>query len=261
MGFGLAHSLHDRYNLDVRVRLPRLRPRPSRLHSTPVSNEPLGTNLVRSCVRHCPLRLTVVAASVFSGSAAWRFANWIDHKEDRKDCQTEGDKRQAVKLAQHLIRWLADTTDRRMRRDGNNVVASSPEQSHLRRALRREDLFHVSVNLTDGQRNVTRLCVDTLLCFVGLAKDLSALSTWRICADRNGIPVDPTTTAAGRPSIYAIGDIADDPGKLNLILTGFSEAATTAHHARTHLKPGEYFPFTRSTMRGQPDLVLQDVGS
>lgn len=117
-----------------------------------------------------------------------------------------------------------------------------------------------NVLIDDGQGNVVPMPADSLLCFFGLAKDLSAISTWGIAADRNGIPVDPATMATRRSGVFAVGDIAHYPGKLKLILTGFSEAATAAHHARAGLRPNEHFQFAYSTTRGKPGLV-QKVAS
>jgi thioredoxin reductase (NADPH) len=101
---------------------------------------------------------------------------------------------------------------------------------------------------------IEALPCDALLCFFGLAKDLSALAGWDLAADRHGIPVDPATMATQRPGIFAIGDIARYSGKLKLILSGFAEAAAAAHAARAHLRPGGTFHFEYSTSRGRPGL-------
>lgn len=113
-----------------------------------------------------------------------------------------------------------------------------------------------TVSVTDGEGRVDVLRADALLCFFGLAKDLSAVSAWALGADRRGIPVDPTTMATRRSGIYAIGDIAHYPGKLKLILSGFAEAATSAHAARRYLRPDQAIHFEYSTSRGQPGLQL-----
>lgn len=97
-----------------------------------------------------------------------------------------------------------------------------------------------------------RLSADALLCFYGLAKDLSALSKWDIGADRNGVPVDPATMSTKRPGVFAIGDIATYPGKLKLILTGFSEGSVAGHAIRDYLFPDRHFHFEYSTTRGDP---------
>jgi thioredoxin reductase (NADPH) len=112
-----------------------------------------------------------------------------------------------------------------------------------------------AVRIDDGNGVITRHDADALLCFFGLAKDLTAIASWNINADRHGIPVDPLSMSTNRSGVFAIGDVAHYPGKLKLILTGFAEAAIAAHQARVHLKPDEAFHFSYSTSRGVPGLA------
>ncbi len=70
---------------------------------------------------------------------------------------------------------------------------------------------------------------------------------------RAGIPIDPATAMTSRAGIYAVGDIADCPGKLKLILTGFAEAAAAAHHAHGMVFPDKALHFEYSTTKGIPD--------
>ena len=67
-----------------------------------------------------------------------------------------------------------------------------------------------------------------------------------------GIPTDPTSAETNVPGIYAIGDVSDYPGKLKLILTGFSEAAFAAHHAYKTVFPDKALHFEYSTTKGVP---------
>ena len=62
----------------------------------------------------------------------------------------------------------------------------------------------------------------------------------------------PPTCATSAPGIFAIGDIATYPGKLKLILSGFSEAAVAAHAIYPLLHPGEALHFEYSTTKGVP---------
>ncbi len=70
----------------------------------------------------------------------------------------------------------------------------------------------------------------------------SATTSWSI----------PTTCATSAPGIFAVGDIANYPGKLKLILCGFSEAAMTAHAIYPLVHPGEALHFEYSTTSGVP---------
>ena len=71
--------------------------------------------------------------------------------------------------------------------------------------------------------------------------------------ERNRIRVDPATAATNRPGLHAIGDIAAYPGKLKLILTGFSEAAMAARAIFPRVFPERELHFEYSTLTGIPD--------
>ncbi len=113
-----------------------------------------------------------------------------------------------------------------------------------------------AVILSDDQGGEHAIEADALLCFFGLAKDMSAISGWDLGADRNGIPVEPVGMKTRRAGVFAAGDIAHYPGKLKLILTGFAEAASAAHAARSYLYPERSFHFQYSTSLGKPGPQL-----
>jgi thioredoxin reductase (NADPH) len=66
------------------------------------------------------------------------------------------------------------------------------------------------------------------------------------------VPVDPATCQTSLPGVFAIGDVATYPGKLKLILQGFSEAAVAAHAIFPIVRPGEALHFEYSTTKGLP---------
>jgi thioredoxin reductase (NADPH) len=96
------------------------------------------------------------------------------------------------------------------------------------------------------------LPADALLAFFGLAMNLGPITSWGLDLDRGHIRIDPATCATSRPGIFAIGDIATYPGKLKLILCGFSEAAMAAHAIYPLVHPGEALHFEYSTTKGVP---------
>lgn len=108
-------------------------------------------------------------------------------------------------------------------------------------------LTSVSVQQLDGTVRV--LEADVLLPFFGLSTNLGPIAEWGLAMDKNYLTVTPSTCATSTPGIYAIGDIAQYPGKYKLILQGFSEAAMAAHDAyqRVH---GQALHFEHSTTRG-----------
>lgn len=111
-------------------------------------------------------------------------------------------------------------------------------------------LSAVTVKTLEGE--VRSLPADVLLPFFGLSMELGPIAEWGLNLHNSHIKVDPTTFATSTPGIYAIGDIASYPGKLKLILCGFSEAAMACHHARDIVYPGEAYHFEYSTTKGVP---------
>ena len=64
--------------------------------------------------------------------------------------------------------------------------------------------------------------------------------------------VDPATGQTSLPGVFAIGDVATYPGKLKLILQGFSEAAVAAHAIFPIVHPDQALHFEYSTTKGLP---------
>lgn len=79
---------------------------------------------------------------------------------------------------------------------------------------------------------------DHLLAFFGLSMELGPIADWGLGLDRHHIAVAPATCATNIDGVFAIGDIATYPGKLKLILQGFSEAAMAAHAIHPRVFPG-----------------------
>lgn len=99
------------------------------------------------------------------------------------------------------------------------------------------------------------LPADLLLPFFGLSMELGPVAEWGLALERNHITVAPATMMTSMPGVYAIGDVATYPGKLKLILTGFSEAALAAHSARDQIHPDQPLHFEYSTTRGVPQAA------
>jgi thioredoxin reductase (NADPH) len=111
-----------------------------------------------------------------------------------------------------------------------------------------------AVIVADLDGNTRRLDADCLLPFFGLATNLGPLAAWGLDLDHQRILVDPSTCQTSIPGVFAVGDIASYPGKLKLILTGFSEAAMAAHAAYGVVNPGQALHFEHSTTTGVTGL-------
>jgi thioredoxin reductase (NADPH) len=99
-----------------------------------------------------------------------------------------------------------------------------------------------------------RLEADALLPFYGLSMSLGPIADWGLELEHHHIVVDPATCQTSRPGIFAIGDIASYPGKLKLILSGFSEAAMAAHAIYKLVHPEKALHWEYSTTKGVPGL-------
>jgi thioredoxin reductase (NADPH) len=93
---------------------------------------------------------------------------------------------------------------------------------------------------------------DVLLPFFGLSMDLGPISGWGLAIEQHKVRVDPATCQTSLEGVFAIGDVAHYPGKLKLILQGFSEAAMAAHAIHPIVHPGEALHFEYSTTKGVP---------
>ncbi len=97
-----------------------------------------------------------------------------------------------------------------------------------------------------------RLPADVLLPFFGLSMDLGPIAAWGLDLELHHVRIDPATCATSVPGVFAIGDVVTYPGKLKLILQGFSEAAIAAHAIFGVVRPGEALHFEYSTTSGVP---------
>ena len=108
----------------------------------------------------------------------------------------------------------------------------------------------VAVATTAGETRL--LPADRLLAFFGLATELGPIAAWGLGLDMHHVTVTAATCETSIPGVFAIGDVASYPGKLKLILQGFSEAAMAAHAIHAVVHPGEALHFEYSTTRGVP---------
>ena len=114
-------------------------------------------------------------------------------------------------------------------------------------------LAEVEVATLAGEHR--RIAADVLLPFFGLSMDLGPIAGWGVTLERHHVLVDPATCQTSLPGVFAVGDVASYPGKLKLILQGFSEAAMAAHAIFPLARPGEALHFEYSTTKGVPPVT------
>jgi thioredoxin reductase len=81
-----------------------------------------------------------------------------------------------------------------------------------------------------------RLDADAVLTFLGFKPDLGPIKNWGLELEKNRIKVTPLMETS-IPGIYGAGDIVTYEGKLDLIATGFAEAAIAANNAARYVDP------------------------
>jgi thioredoxin reductase (NADPH) len=83
------------------------------------------------------------------------------------------------------------------------------------------------------------VAADVALVFFGLSPKLGPIADWGLEINKKSIEVNTESFETNYPSIFAIGDIANYPGKKKLILSGFHEAALAAFAAKAIIEPGK----------------------
>ena len=111
-----------------------------------------------------------------------------------------------------------------------------------------------------GDKNVTQVSLknfenneiemheaDELIFLFGLNKKLGPILEWGIDLNGKKISVNTENYQTSKDGIFAVGDINDYPGKLDLILSGFHETTLAVQEAYKRINPGERVPFGYTT--------------
>tara|TARA_B100001559_G_scaffold247161_1_gene210377 strand:- start:9297 stop:10337 length:1041 start_codon:yes stop_codon:yes gene_type:complete len=109
-------------------------------------------------------------------------------------------------------------------------------------------------------KEIEEIKCDELLFLFGLNKKLGPISEWGIEMNNKKILVDTEKFETSTKGIFAVGDINDYPGKLDLILCGFHETTLAVQEAYRRSNPGERVPFgyTTSNTKLQKKLGITD---
>jgi thioredoxin reductase len=78
--------------------------------------------------------------------------------------------------------------------------------------------------------------VEAVIALLGFKPDLGPISNWGLELQRNTIKVSQLMET-NLPGVYAAGDVVHYPGKLELIATGYGEAAIAVNNAVHHINP------------------------
>ena len=112
-------------------------------------------------------------------------------------------------------------------------------------------LSSLHLRTPDGELD---LPTDIWLAMLGVLSDAGPMADWRLGMVDGRIPVDAATLASARPGIHAVGDLVNYPGKYDLLVTGFAEAAVAVRALFPICRPGERLSHEFSTHKGVPHL-------
>jgi len=122
-----------------------------------------------------------------------------------------------------------------------------------------EKVNEVSLKNFDTKEIVTHKA-DELIFLFGLNKKLGPILDWELELNNKKINVNTESFETSKEGIFAVGDINDYPGKLDLILSGFHETTLAVQKAYKRIHPGERVPFgyTTSNSKLQKKLGVLD---
>jgi thioredoxin reductase len=104
------------------------------------------------------------------------------------------------------------------------------------REIRGGDSVESVVIFDNKSGDETTLEVDAILTFLGFKPDLGPMGEWGLELEGNRVVVD-RLMGTNLPGVYGAGDLVSYEGKLDLIATGFAEAATAVNSAVQFVDP------------------------
>jgi thioredoxin reductase (NADPH) len=140
----------------------------------------------------------------------------------------------------------AQHTEQKMR-DLVSTGAIDLKVPYVIKDINGDDKFS-GVNLMHFEtKEIETINCDEALFFFGLNKQLGPILDWDVELKNNKILVNTENFETSKSGIFAVGDINDYPGKLDLILCGFHETTLAVQEAFKRLNPGERVPFGYTT--------------
>lgn len=94
--------------------------------------------------------------------------------------------------------------------------------------------------------------MDDVVGGLGFLPSLGPVKTWGLTLDGNTIAVDPSSMGTNLPGVYAAGDVAQYPGKVKLIATGFGEIGIAIAKIRSYLDPSKHGLPHSTNLKGIP---------
>ena len=147
-------------------------------------------------------------------------------------------RRDAFRGAQHTEEQMRELVEK------GKVNLLTP---YLINSIEGDDIVE-SITLKNFESNeIEDYEADELLFLFGLNKKLGPILDWDIDLNGKKIKVNTENYQTNKDGIFAVGDINDYPGKLDLILSGFHETTLAVQEAYKRIYPGERVPFGYTT--------------
>lgn len=114
-----------------------------------------------------------------------------------------------------------------------------------------EKLDHAVIYDNRTNEEIT-LKVDEMILNLGFHADLGPIKEWGLDLDKGGIKVN-YRMETNMEGIFAAGDVANHPGKLKLISTGFGEVVTAVNFAKNLIDPSaKVYPGHSTDLKNMP---------
>lgn len=110
--------------------------------------------------------------------------------------------------------------------------------------------------LVDDTGGESVIPCNAMLAFYGLTMKLGPIADFGLAINEDRIAVDTEKFETSVPGIFCIGDMANYPGKLKLILSGFHEAALMSHGAFHYVFPDKKLKFQHTTSAKELQRVV-----
>lgn len=131
-----------------------------------------------------------------------------------------------------------------------DFIAGQVTQLHLDEKSKR--LTSLSIQQSINQERTT-LPADMVFILHGLSPQANNFSDWGLTVQDKHLLIDTATFQTNVPGIFAIGDVVTYPGKRQLIVSAFHEAALASYAIASYLQGGKPVPqlYTTSSSRLQ----------